>query len=259
MCNILVVDDDHRFRPLLVRVLSEAGYHTIPAGTKLEAMTLIEDYTFDIVVIDANLPNGEGVAIAEKMDKELVKILLCDEQDHYDRDLLRSLGFTTVMEKPFSEEEFVSTVDKLVDEANIERRDKTTVKRDDSVIKRMESTKGRHVGESIDIHDIYVKTAVVSSRIADIHERIKAVERECKNKDLNYARTDAIVQSLSKLTELCPIRGEELKVLKEQVESQGRKWGRMTSILLTIINVVLTTAMAGILARMLGIISELAP
>jgi DNA-binding response OmpR family regulator len=62
---ILVLDDDDQVRETISTVLGEAGFEITTAATGWEAVALIEEKPFDLVVADIQLPGGlDGLDMA---------------------------------------------------------------------------------------------------------------------------------------------------------------------------------------------------
>jgi DNA-binding response OmpR family regulator len=65
---ILVLEDDDQLRDLISEVLGEAGFEVVTAATGWEAVALIEEHPFDLVVADIGLPGGlDGLDMARHM------------------------------------------------------------------------------------------------------------------------------------------------------------------------------------------------
>ena len=63
---ILVVDDDDDVRDTIRTLLIEAGFRVTSAATGWEAIALIEEKPFDLVVVDIRLPGGlDGLQMAQ--------------------------------------------------------------------------------------------------------------------------------------------------------------------------------------------------
>ncbi len=63
---ILVLDDDDGVRELISELLTEAGFRVETAATGWEAIALIEEKPFDMVVMDIRLPGGlDGLQVAQ--------------------------------------------------------------------------------------------------------------------------------------------------------------------------------------------------
>ena len=68
MTAVLIVDDDPGFRERAGRVLADGGYEVIGTATTLEqARTAIRDARPDAVLLDVNLPDGDGIAFAKEL------------------------------------------------------------------------------------------------------------------------------------------------------------------------------------------------
>jgi CheY-like chemotaxis protein len=59
--RILIVDDDRALRLALSTLLADAGHHVESAGDGPEALTLLHDHGFDIVLLDIGLPTMSGL------------------------------------------------------------------------------------------------------------------------------------------------------------------------------------------------------
>ena len=68
LSRILVVDDDPNIRHLVSLALARmGGYKVVVAASAEEAEALCEARTFDLAIIDARMPNVDGVAFARRM------------------------------------------------------------------------------------------------------------------------------------------------------------------------------------------------
>ena len=63
---VLVVEDDSGHRELLQEELAEAGYSVSAVATAEEALTLLREQTFSLVVSDLRLPGADGFAVLER-------------------------------------------------------------------------------------------------------------------------------------------------------------------------------------------------
>jgi two-component system, cell cycle sensor histidine kinase and response regulator CckA len=63
--TVLVVDDEGAVRSTAVRVLRDAGYRILDAGSEAAALALVADVTVDVVLTDVIMPGIGGVALAE--------------------------------------------------------------------------------------------------------------------------------------------------------------------------------------------------
>ena len=58
--KILVVEDERLLNNTLCYNLSTAGYHVDSALTKSAASTFLTKQDYDLIVLDVNLPDGNG-------------------------------------------------------------------------------------------------------------------------------------------------------------------------------------------------------
>lgn len=63
--RILIVDDDSQVRDLLVLAIEGLGHAVASADSAAAARALLGQQRFDLVITDAKLPDGNGVAIAD--------------------------------------------------------------------------------------------------------------------------------------------------------------------------------------------------
>ncbi len=63
MNHILIVDDEAEIRSSLEEILREEGYGVATAGTAAEAITLIQDAPYDVVLLDIWLPDRDGLDV----------------------------------------------------------------------------------------------------------------------------------------------------------------------------------------------------
>jgi CheY-like chemotaxis protein len=61
--RILIVDDDRALRLALSTLLASAGHVTQSAGDGPEALALLQDHPFDIVLLDIGLPSMSGLDV----------------------------------------------------------------------------------------------------------------------------------------------------------------------------------------------------
>ena len=65
--RILIVDDEEGIRRIFVDALSEAGYEVRPAGSSSEALRLVGEETFHLVLLDLSLPDSKGLDLLKSL------------------------------------------------------------------------------------------------------------------------------------------------------------------------------------------------
>ena len=82
--RVLLVDDNGALRRVFGRALTRAGYAVVEVSNGAEAMTLVPEGEFDVVVSDVRMPDMDGVellmAIHER-DADLPVLLISGDPD----------------------------------------------------------------------------------------------------------------------------------------------------------------------------------
>jgi two-component system OmpR family response regulator len=99
--TILVVDNDPELRNVLCVRLSRAGYDSVEAGSGAQALAEWQRRSFDLVVSDLNMPGGDGIALADTLQRsENVPIIFVTGFREDFRARLHRVKDVTVLEKP---------------------------------------------------------------------------------------------------------------------------------------------------------------
>ena len=104
MKNILVVEDEPDIQELLCTYLQDAGYGTTVAGDGVEAMSLFQLQTFDLILLDVMLPKIDGFGVCELIrHQSQVPILMLTALDTEEQQLHGfRLDIDDYVTKPFS-------------------------------------------------------------------------------------------------------------------------------------------------------------
>lgn len=102
---ILVVDDEPEIRNLLTRFLVRKGFEVYCAGTIKEGRRLITTKHPNLIFLDVNLPDGNGLDELQKFSEHQVgsKIIMMSAFDHEEA-RKKALGFGAIefLSKPFN-------------------------------------------------------------------------------------------------------------------------------------------------------------
>lgn len=113
MLKILVVEDDWEMNRSICYILEENGYETVSAHSIAEAQKAHEDGKADLVLLDVNLPDGEGFGFCEWLrERSRVPVLFLTARD-LEEDALRGyeLGAEDYVTKPFSMKILLKKID----------------------------------------------------------------------------------------------------------------------------------------------------
>ena len=70
MINVLVVDDEEPFRRLLKKELTRKGYSVEVAPDGSEALRLLHDKSFDVILLDVVMPGIDGISLMKKLKED---------------------------------------------------------------------------------------------------------------------------------------------------------------------------------------------
>jgi len=105
--NILLVEDDNRLRNLISVYLQEKGYSISTCGDVDDAEELINNFIFDIIILDRMLPGGDGVDLIKKIKSKsnTPVLMLTALGEIQDRITGLKTGAEDYLSKPFEPEE----------------------------------------------------------------------------------------------------------------------------------------------------------
>ena len=67
--NILIVDDEEVVRHSHLRSLASTGYHTLVAENGKTALEVMEQHSFDVVLLDLRMPDIDGMDVLETIKR----------------------------------------------------------------------------------------------------------------------------------------------------------------------------------------------
>lgn len=76
--RILVVDDDELILAMLEKGLAKVGYHVVTSPDAIQALQLLDENSFDLVITDVNLPKVSGIKVLEmvKALDETIEVII---------------------------------------------------------------------------------------------------------------------------------------------------------------------------------------
>lgn len=150
MTRILLVEDDIDIIEKLQELLKAEGFQVVTAQRQAQALALLDENRFDLILLDISLPDGSGYAIcsaaransADNKNKDVPVIFITAYDDEASAVTGLDMGAEDYITKPFRPRELVSRIRNI-----LRRNDKTK-----SVIElgnlRVDSLKGTvHKGD----------------------------------------------------------------------------------------------------------------
>lgn len=115
--RILIVDDEAAVGKVLKLTLEANGFMTYVAGSGEEALDLAQHYAFDLIVLDINLPDMDGIQVLRRLRAGRVQTpVLALSGDDGDERINRafSSGADDFLAKPFRSPELVARIRAIV-------------------------------------------------------------------------------------------------------------------------------------------------
>jgi DNA-binding response OmpR family regulator len=116
MARVLVVDDDHTVREVVVSYLRAAGHEVLEAGDGRAALATMRATPADLVVLDLMLPGIDGLEVCRRLREtaDVPVIMLTARGGETDRVVGLERGADDYVTKPFSPRELTLRVDSVL-------------------------------------------------------------------------------------------------------------------------------------------------
>jgi two-component system cell cycle response regulator DivK len=113
--RILVVEDNDKNMKLFRDVLVAKGYRTLEATRGSEAVDIASEHTPDLVLMDIQLPDLDGVQVLHRLRANartaaIPVLALTAQAMHGDRERFLAAGFDGYLSKPVDVRELIGTV-----------------------------------------------------------------------------------------------------------------------------------------------------
>jgi two-component system cell cycle response regulator DivK len=113
--RILVVEDNEKNMKLFRDVLAAVGYRTLEATTGRDAVDLATEHTPDLVLMDIQLPDLDGVQALQRLRADartetIPVVALTAQAMRGDRERFLAAGFDGYVSKPVNVRDLIETV-----------------------------------------------------------------------------------------------------------------------------------------------------
>lgn len=114
--RILVVDDEPAIRRAVGRALTARGFEVEPAEDGEEALRIFDRFPADLVVLDLNLPDLDGLSVCRQIraSSQVPIIILSVREEEADKVEALELGADDYLTKPFGTDELLARVRALL-------------------------------------------------------------------------------------------------------------------------------------------------
>jgi DNA-binding NtrC family response regulator len=115
---ILVVDDDNLVNEFINETLSRSGYKVHSASSGSEALQMMDEYDFDLVLTDVRMPEMDGISLMteiKKLNPDLVVVVITAYGTVQNAvDAMKKGAYDYIL-KPFSPDEIQIVVDRALE------------------------------------------------------------------------------------------------------------------------------------------------
>lgn len=110
--KVLVVDDEKLIRDVIKEYLTLENYTVKEAENGIDAINLVKNEDFDIIIMDIMMPKMDGYSAYKEIKKikDIPCILLSARGEEYDKLIGFDLGIDDYVTKPFSPKELVARI-----------------------------------------------------------------------------------------------------------------------------------------------------
>jgi two-component system chemotaxis response regulator CheY len=117
--TIITVDDAATIRRMVSFTLRGAGHEVLEASDGAIALNVLQSRAVDLVITDVNMPNMNGIELTRRLRalpsfSRTPVLLLTTESDPAKKAEGRAAGATGWIVKPFSQEQLLAIVSKLL-------------------------------------------------------------------------------------------------------------------------------------------------
>jgi len=119
MARILLVDDDYDIRELGRALLSHAGHDVHTADGAINALSVLREFQFDMLITDVNMPNHSGFDLLKMIRIEgkwphLITVMLTGRREKRDVEAAAREGVHAYIVKPIDPERFTERISSLL-------------------------------------------------------------------------------------------------------------------------------------------------
>ena len=126
--NILLLEDDVILNELIEEYLIELGFNVVVAFDGYEALDLIKEHSFDMLLLDVGVPNLNGFELLEylkSIDMNIPVIYITSLNSAKDIEKAFNIGCDDYIKKPFELKELEVRINHLIKNRNLDIKEFT--------------------------------------------------------------------------------------------------------------------------------------
>lgn len=123
MAKILLVDDNAPLLGVMAILLQQEGHETTLAADGGQALKLVANHDFDLIITDLVMPEKEGIEtiLALRKDFPGIKLIAMSGggtslDGRQMLNIAQKLGATQILEKPFTDEALIAAVNSALND-----------------------------------------------------------------------------------------------------------------------------------------------
>lgn len=121
MKSVLIVEDSATTRAMIKAVIEDMGedFSALEASTGFEALKLLPQESFDLIITDINMPDVNGLELIHFVKtnpnyNHIPMVIVTTERSSEDKERGLALGASAYVTKPFKTEELQEVIDKIL-------------------------------------------------------------------------------------------------------------------------------------------------
>lgn len=122
MARILLIEDDEKFRKMLVLLLNSSGHEVVDTENGYQGTKTFRQSEFDLVITDVFMPEQDGLEVVQTISQQAKNTKIIVISGGGQRGTLRYLeyakkfGADKTLIKPFENQELLNTINTLLED-----------------------------------------------------------------------------------------------------------------------------------------------
>lgn len=212
--HILIIDDDTRILKLLKKFLQQNGFLVSTALSAKEAFELLENFIFDLIILDVMMPEITGIEFAEKMKNNrtnLPIVMLTALSEPEDRIRGLEAGAKDYITKPFEPKELLLRINNLIESHKTYQKEQNTIRIGGCIYNLLTKNLSSN---NVDIHLSSTEQKLLDLLIESNNEVINREDLSVKMGGLNPRSIDVQIVRLRNKLEPNPKTPKYLKTIR---------------------------------------------
>ncbi len=171
--RVLAIEDEETASTLYTNVLGQAGHEVVVVKTGAEAVEKINKDSFDLIILDLKLPDGDGIDVLKKVKGQTawtpVVIITAHPSLDSSIEAIRTGGVYEYLVKPFGHQQLSDAISRALDRAKLTLENHR-------LLKKLERT-NQALTERVDQLEKFARVAEdYEKKISDLKEKIRKME-----------------------------------------------------------------------------------